>query len=121
MFFLLCRISWKNLSVYISIVLQTGKIAETSEERREQNSLMNSVQEAMQFLQDAAYSGELDVSLGNKRLHVEYVKFDEEEPMFVCEAGTVAQGNICRKYSSYSFANCNVFIVSRWEMTHGRL
>lgn len=75
-----------------------GKIAETSEEKKEQNSLMQSMQDAVQFLQDAAYNGELDISLGNNRLHVEFVKFDEDEPMFICEPGTVAQGNICRRY-----------------------
>lgn len=59
---------------------------------------MQSMQDAVQFLQDAAYNGELDISLGNNRLHVEFVKFDEDEPMFICEPGTVAQGNICRRY-----------------------
>nr|XP_042895666.1 sushi, von Willebrand factor type A, EGF and pentraxin domain-containing protein 1 isoform X2 [Parasteatoda tepidariorum] len=102
-----------------------GKMAENSEERREQNSLMHSVQEAMQFLQDAAYSGELDISLGNNKLHVEYVKFDEDEPMFVCEAGTVAQGNICLKcpvgtYFNVVFETCEACSLGTYQFLEGQ-
>ncbi|GFR11206.1 sushi, von Willebrand factor type A, EGF and pentraxin domain-containing protein 1 [Trichonephila clavata] len=102
-----------------------GKIAETSEERREQNALMHSVQEAMQFLQDAAYSGELDISLGNNKLHVEYVKFDEEEPMFVCEPGTVAQGNICLKcpvgtHFNVIFETCEACPLGTYQFLEGQ-
>ncbi|GFX48363.1 sushi, von Willebrand factor type A, EGF and pentraxin domain-containing protein 1 [Trichonephila clavipes] len=102
-----------------------GKIAETSEERREQNSLMHSVQEAMQFLQDAAYSGELDISLGNNKLHVEYVKFDEDDPMFVCEPGTVAQGNICLKcpvgtHFNVIFETCEACPLGTYQFLEGQ-
>lgn len=105
----------------------TGKLLEEADELiKEHSVLMDSIQTAMHSLEEAANNGELDISLGNNRLHVEYVRFNTEEPTFVCEAGSIVLNNKCVKCPVGTFFNvvsetCEGCRLGTYQFREGQL
>ncbi|XP_023234733.1 sushi, von Willebrand factor type A, EGF and pentraxin domain-containing protein 1-like [Centruroides sculpturatus] len=81
---------------------------------------------AMNILKTAAQKGELDLSLGSRRVKIEHLRFKRSNPKFVCEPGSVIEGNQCIKCPVGTFFNvlfeyCEGCSLGTYQFQEGQL